>query len=127
MTEGKIMAKRYPACTPEQWGFIRQRAVACAALPLGGNLLGHWPGLCGVLKYPSDWANVPDTDPQTVCAAYYIIPKLFEKEIALPCGTPGVYFPGEGLTPLRLAVLETLILWIDAGIAQELYEQIRED
>lgn len=127
MTEGKIMAKRYPACTPEQWGFIRERAAACAALALGGKLLNHWPGLCGVLKYPSDWANVPDTDPQTVRAAYYIIPKLFEKEIAMPCGAPGIYFPGEGLTPLRLAVLETLILWIDAGIAQELYEQIRED
>lgn len=120
------MAKRYPACTPEQWGFIRQRAADCAALPLGGKLLNHWPGLCGVLKYPADWANVPATDPQTVHAAYYIIAKLFEKEIAMPNGTPGIYFPGEGLTPLRLAVLETLILWIDAGITQELYEQIRE-
>jgi len=38
-----------------------------------------------------------------------------------------IYFPGEGLTPLRLEILETLILWIDAGIAQELYEQLRAD
>ena len=126
MTEGEIMAKRYPACTPEQWAIIRERAVACAALPLGGKLLDDWPGLCGVLKYPLDWATMPGTDPRIVSATYYIIPKLFEKEIALPDGLPGVYFPGEGLTPLRLAVLETLILWIDAGIAQELYEQIRE-
>jgi hypothetical protein len=112
----------FPPCTPEQWAFIRERAVACAALPIGEKLLHGWPGLCGVLKHPTNWQYTEDSNPQVVHAAYWIVPKLFEKEMGR-----GIYFPGEVLTPLRLEILETLILWIDAGIAQELYEQLRAD